>query len=948
MMSWFFRHKWSAVGAITVALSIVGALTFSDFHPNRTLEPKKPLDDSPKEEGTRPSTSVDQTKKHAASLALPFERVIALMIGIDKYPNLALPRNLNQAEADAKNLGDVFKSQFGYDVVYLLGANATKARIQGALDKYGSELGERDALIVFFAGHGQVVDLPGFGEAGYLVPSDAKLDIDNKSDSARWREQALDMQHLVEQINQMNPCHVLLIADACCSGFLTTRGALARWDLKNFLFQRSRTVLAATTRSQVAGDGQFTRKLIQELKRLDDSQQKATAASLYDLFPAILREVSADSRGRMTPQLAQVGEGDGMFVFVPVSIDRAEVARDLRNVEIERELSNDGVFGQVIERRKKQIQQLTTIAEVVEAMEAIDYRFSDDPTGKQKVWEEKFKRFHRNAASGDVLAMAALHFCFHVGLGTEKNSSMAHYWSTRADRVKLVPGLGRYLLGRCYRYGLGVSVVGQTAVDMSNQLYRESADLQSPFGAYAHGLSLLADRATEEQIRTGRDMLERAIQAGVLIAEVGLAYELLMRRPGFTQDTARALALYESASRRNSALAHFNLSDLYYAEKENYPRLDLKKAEFHLREAAKLGYPTALTELAIAFDSKTICKLKVTKDDSYAFSLYDRAAQAGNAIALAESARMLSSGRGTTRNEGLAKERLEAAVLLNTYKIADYIQGSWYYNGNVYPQDFNKALTCFRRGADKGDAISCVHAGLMYAGGLGFQVRPKWKETTYFHNDWDLSLHYLVKGVKLGLPTNEHGKKLTAEVSIVTHNYLSALAEDTFSFSIPPEGRKIHPVAFFIAAGSIASEWSRANPDTYLYFCEKAGLDPKTRREIKKAVQLPADAGPIHEVNGMIELKGRLDARTTEIVYQVKLASGKTYKIDLVSPNKKALDPYLILADPQGVRLLEDDDGGGELNSRITFLAPKDGVYRIVATSYNRRGEGELSLTIRD
>jgi hypothetical protein len=46
----------------------------------------------------------------------------------------------------------------------------------------------------------------------------------------------------------------------------------------------------------------------------------------------------------------------------------------------------------------------------------------------------------------------------------------------------------------------------------------------------------------------------------------------------------------------------------------------------------------------------------------------------------------------------------------------------------------------------------------------------------------------------------------------------------------------------------------------------------------------------------------------------------------------------------------EDDDSGGGLNARITFLAPATGTYEIVAgssTYFIGRGQGEFTLTVR-
>ena len=56
--------------------------------------------------------------------------------------------------------------------------------------------------------------------------------------------------------------------------------------------------------------------------------------------------------------------------------------------------------------------------------------------------------------------------------------------------------------------------------------------------------------------------------------------------------------------------------------------------------------------------------------------------------------------------------------------------------------------------------------------------------------------------------------------------------------------------------------------------------------------------------------------------------------IDMVSPDPKALDPYLVLQDLGRKTLAEHDDSGGNLNARITFRAPADGIYRLRATSF--------------
>jgi WD40 repeat protein len=91
--------------------------------------------------------------------------------------------------------------------------------------------------------------------------------------------------------------------------------------------------------------------------------------------------------------------------------------------------------------------------------------------------------------------------------------------------------------------------------------------------------------------------------------------------------------------------------------------------------------------------------------------------------------------------------------------------------------------------------------------------------------------------------------------------------------------------------------------------------------------------------------RGTLTAAQREQVHPLAVSAGKTYVIDMES---HVLDSYLRLEDGQGRVLAENDDiSADSLNARIVFSPRRDGTYRIVATSYQRRGVGEYALTIR-
>ncbi len=92
-------------------------------------------------------------------------------------------------------------------------------------------------------------------------------------------------------------------------------------------------------------------------------------------------------------------------------------------------------------------------------------------------------------------------------------------------------------------------------------------------------------------------------------------------------------------------------------------------------------------------------------------------------------------------------------------------------------------------------------------------------------------------------------------------------------------------------------------------------------------------------------LTGTLTDQQPEQVHELKMQAGKTYVIDMTS---KPLDSYVKLYDPAGKLVAENDDiAPNILDARISFTPKSTGVYRITATSFEQRGRGAYTLTIR-
>jgi Bacterial pre-peptidase C-terminal domain len=81
--------------------------------------------------------------------------------------------------------------------------------------------------------------------------------------------------------------------------------------------------------------------------------------------------------------------------------------------------------------------------------------------------------------------------------------------------------------------------------------------------------------------------------------------------------------------------------------------------------------------------------------------------------------------------------------------------------------------------------------------------------------------------------------------------------------------------------------------------------------------------------------------------YRVELAENQTIRISLTSGGSNPLgDPYLAVHGSDGAELVNDDDGGEGLNSRIEFTAEKAGTYFIEARGFGDDAEGGYVLQV--
>jgi|GEM_PF-558228 len=286
------------------------------------------------------------SKAGAGSVPL-YDRMTAVVIGIDRYQNLLAKDFLKYAVRDAKGVASVLNKHYPFEkVITLYNEQATRDRIIKVLQGDLSRIGPEDAVLIYFAGHG-ITRSTAQGDLGYFVPYDGSLKMDEMYKN-------ISMQQIKADICPLIPAkHVLIVADACFGGLLLATRSIGIEPSHKTAYLREitrepvRQIITAGSKDQevldggIGGHSVFTGRLIAALEDVQDF------ISTRELGLRLQQQVYGDAAARGHTQKPMVGEiyGTGDFVFVPDTAKRQAQAEDQVN-KIESELAE-------LERLKK-------------------------------------------------------------------------------------------------------------------------------------------------------------------------------------------------------------------------------------------------------------------------------------------------------------------------------------------------------------------------------------------------------------------------------------------------------------------------------------------------------------------------------------------------------------------------------------------------------------------
>lgn len=230
------------------------------------------------------------------SAALPqIRRKVALVIGTDHYADRRIPQ-LDNAVRDARAIAAAFENGLGYETILLL--DATKEQVVRTLNHLALDLRAQDSVVIYYAGHGELVDGTGLG---YWQMSNA-----DSTQPTTW----LSNSDIRKFIGQIPALQVALISDSCFSGSLVTGERIGPsvnpLDPAKVLERKTAVAMSSGGNEPVSDAGKqghspFAWNL---MKNLEDTRNWQGGSNVFERVRfAVAREV------RQRPQYGALSEG---------------------------------------------------------------------------------------------------------------------------------------------------------------------------------------------------------------------------------------------------------------------------------------------------------------------------------------------------------------------------------------------------------------------------------------------------------------------------------------------------------------------------------------------------------------------------------------------------------------------------------------------------------------
>lgn len=254
---------------------------------------------------------ISVTAKKGQSLYL-YKDYHALVVGISNYEKWP---DLPSAAGDAKEVASRLK-EIGFEVRLALDPSAKELRKALSDVVYGAGREKNRALLFYFAGHGETLELADGTELGYIVPSDCPL---KNIDPIGFDSRAISMKDMEVLALKVKSKHFIMVFDSCFSGslFNVVRGAPVDISEKSALPVRQ-FITAGGAGEQVPDQSVFKVVFLQGISGDADLNADGYVTG-SELGMHLQEKVVNYTRGGQHPQYGKINNPKldrGDFIFV--------------------------------------------------------------------------------------------------------------------------------------------------------------------------------------------------------------------------------------------------------------------------------------------------------------------------------------------------------------------------------------------------------------------------------------------------------------------------------------------------------------------------------------------------------------------------------------------------------------------------------------------------------
>ncbi len=268
---------------------------------------------------------------------LPLEdrRVVrTLAVGISDYAVNSFDLEQGVATRDAEMVASLFRQASSRGKVFtrwegqtLLDSAATAQAIDAALDRLAKEAGPTDTVVVFFSGHGDVVDRQyhfaphdmGTRNTAMIADAVRRQAFSDVVVREVYRQEGYSQERLLQRLRRIQAERVIIILDTCYSGaFAATGGAQL-----GATAQQVADILARESGRFVLGSA---RGLANDTDGKDDAQ-----SSGHGLFSSALRDALTGAADTNQDRLVSLVEVGG---FLKVEIKNRSATMDVQQTPV--------------------------------------------------------------------------------------------------------------------------------------------------------------------------------------------------------------------------------------------------------------------------------------------------------------------------------------------------------------------------------------------------------------------------------------------------------------------------------------------------------------------------------------------------------------------------------------------------------------------------------------